>query len=180
MLLRIEPYVKDYRRLPLLIDQKCYQSVGHGMSRGLDVFVENHSLVKNLTTTVSYSFNDSERYYLDYTSPRMPDYASRHNLRLSAKYGLGKTIVGMTESYASGRHYPQGVTPHYNSLDVNVTWLLHPKVIVYTSINNVLGRRNIFGFRNDGTSITVTRDRFFYIGIFVSLKNNKAYDISNF
>ena len=180
VLLRIEPYVKDYRRLPLLIDQKCYQSVGNGMSRGLDVFVENHSLVKNLTTTVSYSFNDSERYYLDYTSPRMPNYASRHNLRLSAKYGLGKTIVGVTESYASGRHYPQGVTPHYNSLDVNVTWLLHPKVIVYTSISNVLGRRNIFGFRNDGTSITATRDRFFYIGIFVSLKNNKAYDISNF
>ena len=110
----------------------------------------------------------------------MPNYASRHNLRLSAKYGLGKTIVGVTESYASGRHYPQGVTPHYNSLDVNVTWLLHPKVIVYTSISNVLGRRNIFGFRNDGTSITATRDRFFYIGIFVSLKNNKAYDISNF
>lgn len=26
----------------------------------------------------------------------------------------------------------------------------------------------------------VTDDRFFYIGIFVSLKNSKAYDIANF
>jgi hypothetical protein len=55
-----------------------------------------------------------------------------------------------------------------------------PKVIVYTSLNNILGRTNIFGYEADGKAITANRDRFFYIGIFVSLKNNKAYDISNF
>jgi hypothetical protein len=55
-----------------------------------------------------------------------------------------------------------------------------PKVIVYTSLSNILGRTNIFGYEADGKAITATRDRFLYIGIFVSLKNNKAYDISNF
>ena len=137
-------------------------------------------MMKNLTTTVSYSFNDSERLYLDYAAPRTPDYASRHNLRLTAKFAIGKTIVGLAESYASGRKSPFGTTPHYNSLDANVTYLLSPKIIVYTSLSNILGRTNVYRYEAGGAPVTATRDRFFYIGIFVSLKNNKAYDISNF
>ena len=39
---------------------------------------------------------------------------------------------------------------------------------------------HIGSFDANGTPITASRDRFLYIGIFVSLKNNKAYDISNF
>ena len=178
-LLRIEPYCKKYHHLPLL-ENGIYQPHGNGLSRGVDVFLENNSLIKNLTTTLSYSYNDSERLYLDYTSPRMPDFASRHNLRLTAKYGIGKAIIGVAESCTSSRHFPQGKTPAYNSVDVNLTYLVSPKVIVYTSLNNILGRTNIFRFDTGGHPVTATRDRFFYIGIFVSLKNNKAYDISNF
>lgn len=178
-LLRIEPYYKKYHHLPLL-REGIYTAEGYGTSRGVDFFVENHSLVKGLTTTLSYSYNDSERLYLDYAKPQTPHYASRHNLRLSLKYALGKTIIGLSESYASKRHYPNGDTPYYNSIDANITWLVSPKVIVYTSLNNILGRTNIFGYEANGAPVTATRDRFFYIGIFVSLKNNKAYDISNF
>ena len=178
-LLRIEPYWKRYRHLPLL-ENGIYLPHGHGISRGMDVYLENSSLVKNLTTTLSYSFIDSKRRYLDYTSECTPDYISRHNLRLTAKYGIGKTIIGLSESYASGRHFPTAVTPPYNSVDVNVTYLLSPKVIVYTSLNNILGRTNIFRYDPEGHPITASRDRFLYIGIFISLKNNKAYDISNY
>ncbi|MBP5387148.1 MAG: TonB-dependent receptor, partial [Prevotella sp.] len=178
-LLRIEPYWKKYHHLPLL-ENGIYQPHGNGSSRGVDVFLENNSLIKHLTTTLSYSYNDSERLYLDYTSPRMPDFASRHNLRLTAKYGIGKAIIGVAESCTSSRHFPQGKTPAYNSVDINLTYLVSPKVIVYTSLNNILGRTNIFRFDKMGSPVTATRDRFFYIGIFVSLKNNKAYDISNF
>ena len=178
-LLRIEPYWKKYRHLPLLVEG-VYQSSGYGTSRGVDVFLEDHSLSKRLATTFSYSFNDSERLCLDYTEMRTPDYVSRHNLRLTAKYAIGKVIVGLSESYASGRHFPADTTPHYNSVDVNLTYLLSPKVIVYTSLNNVFGRTNIFRYDANGTPVVPSRDRFLYIGIFVSLKNNKAYDISNF
>ncbi len=178
-LLRIEPYLKEYHRLPLL-ENGAYQPDGHGSSRGVDFFLENHSLIKNLTTTFSYSFNESERFYLDYTSPKAPDYASRHNFRVSAKYGIGKAIIGVSDSYASGRHFPVGDTPYYNSVDMNLTYLVSPKVIVYTSLNNILGRTNVFRFDTKGNPVVGSRDRFFYIGIFVSLKNNKAYDISNF
>lgn len=178
-LLRIEPYWKKYHRLPLLVDG-MYQPHGHGSSRGVDVFLEDHSLIKGLTTTLSYSFNDSKRLYLDYTEERTPDYASRHNLRVTAKYGIGKFIVGMAESYASGRQFPTGKTPHYNSVDVNLTYLLSPKVIVYSSVNNIFGRTNIFRFDQTGSPVVPSRDSFLYIGVFISLKNNKAYDISNF
>ena len=185
-LLRVEPYYKKYHHLPLLGNSTPLYGGGggafdgYGTSRGFDIFVENHSLVKNLITTMSYSFNDSERLYLDYTVPQTPDYVTRHNLRLTLKYAIGKTIVGLAESYASGRKFPVGTTPCYNSVDANLTWLVSPKIIVYTSLNNILGRTNIFRYDADGTPVTANRDRFFYIGIFVSLKNNKAYDISNF
>ena len=178
-LLRIEPYWKRYRRLPLLQGGTCLAH-GHGTSKGVDVFLENHSLVKHLATTLSYSFNDSKRYYLDYAALQTPDYVSRHNLRLSAKYTIGKTIIGLSESYASGRHFPTGKTPHYNSIDANLTYLLSPKVIIYASLNNLFGRTNTFRYDAKGSPVVPSRDRFLYIGIFVSLKNNKAYDISNF
>ncbi|MBP5711521.1 MAG: TonB-dependent receptor, partial [Prevotella sp.] len=178
-LLRIEPYWKKYHHLPLW-ENGVYFPHGKGSSKGVDVFLEDHSLFKNLTTTLSYSFNDSKRFYLDYTEMRTPDYASRHNLRLTAKYSIGKCIIGVAESFASGRTFPIGTTPHYNSVDINLTYLLSPKVIVYTSLNNIFGRTNIFRYDANGTPVVSSRDRFFYIGIFVSLKNNKAYDISNF
>ena len=178
-LLRIEPYYKKYHNLPLIANG-LYTADGYGTSKGVDVFFENHSLIKNLTGTLSYSFNDSERLYLDYTALRTPDYVSRHNVRMTLKYNIGKTIIGLSESYASGRKYPISTTPHYNSVDANITWLVSPKIIVYTSLNNIFGRTNIFRYNPDGTTVKANRDRFFYIGIFVSLKNNKAYDISNF
>ena len=178
-LLRVEPYWKKYRRLPLL-ENGTYLPHGFGTSRGVDVYLENNSLAKNLITTLAYSFNDSERLYLDYSKLSMPSYVTRHNLRLTAKYAIGKTIIGLSESYASRRHFPNGKTPNYNSVDVNLTYLASPKVIIYASMNNILGRTNIFGYDTMGHPVTATRDRFLYIGIFVSLKNNKAYEISNF
>jgi len=178
-LLRIEPYYKKYHHLPLL-ENGLYQPHGYGTSKGVDIFIEDHSLLRRLTTTLSYSYNDSERLWLDNTEVCTPDFASRHNLRLTAKYATGKVIVGLSESFASGRHFPTGTTPYYNSVDANLTWLVSPKVIVYTSLNNLFGRTNIFRYDAAAQPIVPSRDRFLYIGIFVSLKNNKAYDISNF
>ena len=51
-LLRIEPYYKKYHNLPL-ITKGLYTADGYGTSKGVDVFFENHSLIKNLTSTLS-------------------------------------------------------------------------------------------------------------------------------
>lgn len=178
-LIKVEPYYKRYHNLPLL-EGGVYTSNGYGNSRGLDIFAEDCSLLSNLTLSASYSYNNSERLYLDYDAPRTPEYASKHNLRLSAKYAFGKFIVGMAESYASGRQYKAGQTPFYSSIDANVTYLAHPKVIIYGSVNNITGRKNVYRIDPDGSQVISSRDSFIYFGIFISLKNNKAYDISNF
>lgn len=179
--LRIEPYYKWYRRLPLLdtSTEHLYTPTGKGYSRGVDIYVEHTPPVKGLTTTFAYSYNDSRRRYLDYTDMRRPGYTSQHNIRLTAKYSVGKVIFGIADSYATGREYEGRTTPYYNSCDINMTWLAAPRVIVYTSVSNVLGRDNVFRYDN-GHPVTASRLRFFYIGIFISLKNNKAYEISNF
>jgi hypothetical protein len=47
-------------------------------------------------------------------------------------------------------------------------------------LNNIFGRTNIFRYDHSGNAVMPSHDRFLYIGVFISLKNNKAYDISNF
>ncbi|MCQ2197768.1 MAG: TonB-dependent receptor [Bacteroidaceae bacterium] len=178
-LLRIESYWKRYHQLPLW-QEGTYRLHGFGSSKGVDVFLENHSLLRNLTTTFSYSLNFSERLYLDYSELCTPHYASRHNFRLTAKYAIGKVNIGVADTYASGRHFATGTTPPLHSVDLNLTYLLSPKIIIYSSLSNILGRTNIVRYEADGKPVHLSRDRFLYIGIFVSLKNNKAYDISNF
>ena len=178
-MLRIEPYAKRYHDLPLLASG-LYTARGHGWSRGIDVYLENHSLIRNLSATITYSFCDARRIYLDYPAMQRPTFLSRHNAHLTVKYGIGKMSFGITESFASGRRFAQSTTPYYNSVDACVTWLASKKVIVYTSLSNLLGRKNIYKYDNAGHAVRPTRDHFLYIGIFISLKSNKAYDISNF
>ena len=177
-LVRIESYYKRYSRLPLL-RQGRYTADGYGTSRGFDLFIDDRSLMPNLYTMLSYSYNDSRRRYLDDLTEQQPHYVSHHNLRLALKYSIGIFGLGLTESFASGRKSEGRTTPYYNSLDASVTCLASKHVIVYTSLSNLLGRKNIYGYRG-GEPITNGSNRFLYIGIFVSLKSNKAYDIANF
>lgn len=176
---RIEPYLKRYHDLPLL-EGDYFTAQGHGWARGVDVYLENHSLIPNCQLMAAYSFCDARRHYLDYLSMQRPTFLSRHNAHLTVKYGIGKLSFGITESFASGRHFAQGTTPYYNSVDASVTWLASKKVIVYTSLSNLLGRKNIYKYDDKGLAVRPSRDHFLYIGVFISLKSNKAYDISNF
>ena len=177
--IQIEAYCKNYHHLPLL-QGVLFTADGHGWSRGFDVFVDDNSLTPGLFTRISYSYNDSRRLWLDDTEPCRPDFASRHNLRVSVKYSWQKLLLGLTESYASSRLVRGRTTPYYNSLDAVVTWLPSKRVIIYSALSNLLGRRNIYGYQSNGQPITNGSKRFFYFGIFVSLKSNKAYDIANF
>jgi len=196
---RIEPYYKKYSKLPLL-NQAVYSSTGHGYSRGIDFFLEDKSCIKNLQSTIAYSYNDSKRLYLDYTQLSQPQYATTHNFNVSFRYYLPsiKTYLGVSNLFASGRPYHDpnkpgfmnAKTSPYNSLDLNMTFLLKPNVILYTSMTNLLGRKNIFNYKflsnseenNEYSKIPVvaSRGQFFYIGIFISLMNTKAYEVSNF
>lgn len=198
-LVRIEPYYKKYGRLPLLANEK-YIPTGFGSSKGIDFYLENESLLSNLRTSFSYSYNDSKRLYMDYPVLSQPQYATNHNLNVSLRYYVNgiKTYIGASNSFASGRLYTNpnkpgflnSKTPVFNSLDLNLTFLVKPNIILYTSITNILGRNNIFNYtysetRNENhifssAPVVSSRNRFFFIGIFISLNNSKAYEISNF
>ena len=100
----------------------------------------------NLTTMLSYSYNDSRRRYLNDLTEQQPPYVSRHNLRLALKYGISIFNFALTESFASGRKSEGRTTPCYNSLDASVTYLASKRIIIYASLSNLLGRKNIYGY----------------------------------
>lgn len=197
--LRLESYIKNYDHLPLFRDQQVTMD-GKGYSRGIDFFLENNSLIDRLTTTLSYSYNYSRRKYLEHTEYVQPQYATEHNSCISLKYSIPqiKSIFGFSENITSGRPYTdpsmpgklQRLTKPYLSTGINVSYLASPSVIVYASVTNIFNRHNIFNYQyremHGSTTgyirepITASRDRFFYVGVFISLTHTHAYEVSNF
>ncbi len=198
-LLRLELYHKDYKNLSLIEDSN-YTSNGFGKSNGFDIYFSDDKTFKDLDYTFSFSYNNSKRLYKDYPVESTPLFSTDINTSLNVKYFMPsiKTYLGVSNTYASGRPYNNPNEPgfvnskakSYHSLDMNLTFLLSKKVILFTSLTNVLGRENVFGYNYSdspntngvykSSPITVSRDRFFFVGLFISLKNNSPYDVSNF
>ena len=195
---RVEPYFKQYAKLPLLREGN-YVSDGYGTSKGIDLFFDG-SVLHNLRTTIAYSWNDSKRLYMDYPELSVPQYCTEHNFSISGRYYIPKlsTYAGLSYTYASGRHYHDpnlsgymnAKTIPYKSLDINASILIGPKVIVYASVSNLTGRKNVFNYkypdtpdadgRYIGTPVVASRDRFVYLGVFLTISNAHAYEVSNF
>jgi hypothetical protein len=198
-LLRLELYYKNYKNLSLL-ENDIYTSNGFGKSNGLDIYFADDKTFKKLEYTFSFSYNDSKRLYKDYPVKSTPLFSTDINTSLNVKYLISpiKTYLGISNTYASGRPYNNpnesgfvnSKAKSFHSLDMNLTFLLSEKIILYTSLTNVLGRENIFGYNYSdspnisgaykSSPINVSRDRFFFVGLFISLKNNAAYDVSSF
>jgi hypothetical protein len=186
---RLEAYYKAYDKLTC-IENGLLNASGDGYSKGIDAFFNDAELIDNIEYRLSYSFNDSKRRYRDYPVRDVPQFASRHNISLSVKYNLSllKSIVGITNRYASGRpyHNPEregfmnARTPHYNSLDVSWTFLANKKLIIFASASNVLDRKNIYNYTSSDAPMTTASRSFFFVGVFITLGGNTAYDVSNF
>ena len=185
---KAEVYYKDYDRLPLW-EGTSLTANGYGHSAGLDLFFLDRASLKNVEYRLSYTYNLSRRRYLEYTELTTPQYATRHNASFVFKWSIPRLrlILGLTDTYTSGRpwHNPDRpglmndeVKP-YNSLDLGLTFLLSPKVIITASATNILCRRNEFG-RVDGRPVLASADHFFYVGVYVTLGKKAAYDVSNF
>lgn len=198
-LLKVECYKKQYDQLAHL-QNKIYKSDGYGKSTGIDLYLSGKVNFYGLKYSLSYSYNDSKRLYRDYLKESVPLFSTKHNASLSLQYSVPalKALVGITHRYASGRPYKDpnknayinSITSTYHSLDANVTFLLSKKVILYSSLSNLLGHNNVYGYKYSKTpntqgvfnrqAIKNSRNRFFYVALFISLKNNSAYDVSSF
>lgn len=192
-LAKAEVYYKKYSRLPLWEATSAagmrLTSGGYGYSKGIDLFWSDRTTLKNVEYQLAYTYNIPRRK-MEYDSElTVPQYATRHNASVVVKWAFPRlrTVLSLTDRFSSGRpwHNPERtglmndeVKP-YNSLDVGLTFLPSKKVIIHTSATNLLGRRNEFG-RVGGRPVLAASDRFFYIGVFVTLGRHAAYDVSNF
>lgn len=196
--LRLEGYYKDYQNLIKYdTDQIQYDATfsntGSGYAKGIDCFWRDGYTFKNLEYWVSYSYINTERDYKNYKIETTPSFVANHSLSVVTKYWIEKwrSQLGLTQSFASGRPYTNPNeggflnqrTQSYSSLSFSWAYLLSQQKILYFSVSNVLGTQNVFGYEyaNQPNStgyynrraITPTADRFFFVGFFWTISDNK-------
>lgn len=195
---RSEIYFKDYTNLVKYdtagaFYNSNYSNDGYGYAKGLDIFWRDGKTIKNLEYWISYSYIDTQRDYKNYESKVTPSFVANHNLSVVTKYWINewKSQIGFAHSFNSGRPYDNpnevafmnGKTKVYNNLSFNWAYLLSPQKILYFSVNNVLGTQNVFGYEYANSpdsngiynrrEITPTADRFFFLGFFWTISENK-------
>ncbi|WP_028889658.1 TonB-dependent receptor [Tenacibaculum ovolyticum] len=195
---RVEGYYKKYQDLVkydtnLSLPTSNYSNLGEGFAKGVDVFWRDNKSIKNTDYWVSYSFLDTERDYKNYPTKATPNFASAHNLSIVAKHWVEdwKSQLGFSYNFASGRNYtnPNEVgflnnkTKNYNSVSVNWAYLISQQKILYFSVNNVFGTQNVSGYNYKNTpnmngvfdrqAIIPNVDRFFFVGFFWTISDNK-------
>ncbi len=195
---RAETYYKKYDDLVKFDTQFAgpeanFSSTGDGFAKGLDVFWRDSKSFQYLDYWVSYSYLDTERNYQNFPESAAPAFTSKHNLSLVGKYWVDKwrSQLGISYSFATGRPYTNPNTSDflgdrtktYNSVSFNWAYLISQQKILYFSINNVLGTRNVFGYNYANTpnangvfdrqAIRPAADQFFFVGFFWTISDDK-------
>ena len=198
---RIEAYYKDYNSLVKYDDNQPnfntnFNNNGSGFAKGVDVFWRQNQKIKNTDYWVSYSYLDTERDYRNYPKVARPNFASKHNLSVVAKHFITdlKSQVGLSYTFASGRNYTNpnldrngflnAETKNYNSVSLNWAYLIDQQKILYFSVNNVFGTKNVFGYNYDmetpnmngnfdRQAIIPNADSFFFVGFFWTISDDK-------
>lgn len=193
-----EAYYKDYSNLvkyntPTIQYNSIFNNNGSGYAKGVDLFWRDGTTFKNLEYWISYSYIDSERDYKNFPTQATPSFIANNSLSVVTKYWISdwKSQIGFTNSFSAGRPYNNpnetqfmnGKTKSYNNLSFNWAYLLSQQKILYFSVSNVLGAQNVYGYdyaknpNSNGvynrTAITPTADRFFFVGFFWTISNDK-------
>jgi len=195
-ILRIESYFKDYDSLILYDDNQGFReninNQGFGYAKGLDLFWRDSKTIKNLDYWMSYSFLDSKRKYQNFPIESQPNFVNKHNLSFVGKYWIDdwKSQVGFSYNYASGRTYTNpnaegflnSKTRSFNSISLNWAYLISQQKILYFSINNALGFKNINGYQYSNTpdingnfsrrALRPAADQFFFVGFFWTISDS--------
>ncbi|MBR9914362.1 MAG: TonB-dependent receptor plug domain-containing protein [Algicola sp.] len=169
-----------------------FNNNGSGYAQGLDIFWRDNQSIKNMDYWVSYSYLDTERDYRNYPTQAQPNFANSHNFSAVAKYWIDdwKSQIGFSYTYASGRPYTNPntneflgeTTKSFNSISLNWAYLIAPQKILYASVNNVLGFKNINGYQYANTpdangmfsrrALQPAADQFFFIGFFWTISED--------
>ena len=170
-----------------------FNNSGTGFAQGFDLFWRDGKTIKNLEYWLSYSYIDTKRDYRNYTAKVTPNFVASHTTSLVTKYWINdlRSQVGFSHTVTTGRPYNNpnettfmnGKTNPYNNLSYNWAYLISQQKILYFSITNVLGTQNVFGYEYannvnasgiyDRRAIIPTADRFFFVGFFWTISNDK-------
>lgn len=197
-ILRVETYYKDYDNLVKFDTEQAtaisdYSNNGFGFAKGVDVFWRDNRSIANTDYWISYSFIDTERDFRNYPIQATPNFASTHNLSVVSKHWIEKwkSQIGFSYQFASGRSYTNPNEPgflnqktkSYNSISLNCAYLIDQQKILYFSVNNVLGTKNVFGYNYANQAdmngvfqrqaIIPNADQFFFVGFFWTLSDDK-------
>tara|TARA_R110001632_G_scaffold231685_1_gene370715 strand:- start:5138 stop:7294 length:2157 start_codon:yes stop_codon:yes gene_type:complete len=195
---RMEAYYKGYDDLVKFDTEftgfdSDYNNNGSGFAKGLDIFWRDNQSIKNTDYWISYSYLDTERDYRNFPVTARPSFASAHNLSIVTKHWFEswKSQIGFSYQFASGRNYtnPNEIgflnkeTKNYNSLSFNWAYLIDQQKILYFSVNNVLGTKNVFGYNYANQAdangmfareaIVPNADSFFFVGFFWTISDDK-------
>ncbi len=196
---RAEAFYKDYDKLvkfdtemPQFNSQ--FNNLGSGYATGLDVFWRDNKSIKNLDYWASYSYLNTERDFRNFPERATPNFAPTHGLSLVTKYWVEdwRSQIGVSYNYSSGRPYDNPNTPEFlaektrsfNSLNVNWAYLISQQKILFFSVSNITGFKNVNGYQYadtpnmdgifDRRAIRPTADAFFVVGFFWTISDDKS------
>ncbi len=189
--LRVEAYYKQYKDLIKTWPQ--YNNDGTGFAKGIELYWRDKTTFKHLDYSISYSYLDTKRDYLNYPQALMPSFAAHHTATVSTKRFFSEinTGVSFTYTFATGRPYynfllnntgssyviaDQGKTDGYQTLDMSIyhlTTIGKASAICYASATNLGGRNNISGFNYSYNGlikqpITPPAKHFYFIGVILN------------
>jgi hypothetical protein len=207
---RVEAYYKKYEDLiktvPVNYFYSTYNNSGSGYAKGIELFWRDKKSIKDFDYWISYSYLDTKRDYLNYTSQLTPNFAATHTASIVMKrfFTKIKSGVNLTYSYATGRPYynfmlngtkynlaESGKTKDYNSLNFSAEYVPtvgNPKartfVVLFASVSNVLGYNSVYGYNFSYSgqykqAITPPANRFYFIGCFLSWGVDRSQDAIN-
>lgn len=194
---RAEAYRKDYDNLVKFDTDfesfdSNFNSSGGGYAQGIDMFWRDNTSIKSVDYWVSYSYLDTQRNFRNFETSAQPSFATKHNLSIVGKYWVDrwKSQVGFSYQLSSGRPYTNPNTSGFlsertkafNNLSLNWAYLLDPQKILYFSVNNVLGFKNINGYQYANTpdlngqfnrrALQPAADQFFFVGFFWTISED--------
>jgi outer membrane cobalamin receptor len=196
---RIEAYYKDYKDLVKFDSQQPnftsnFNNDGTAFAKGIDIFWRQNGKIKNTDYWISYSFLDTKRDFRNYSTAATPNFASAHNVSIVGKHFIENlnSQVGFAYNFASGRTYTNpnepgflnNKTKSFNSISLNWAYLIDQQKILYFSLNNALGTKNVFGYNYKNTpntngnfdrqAVVPNADTFFFVGFFWIISDDKT------
>ncbi len=196
---RAEAYYKDYDGLVKFDTQlpqfnSEFNNLGNGYAAGIDIFWRDNKSIKNLDYWASYSYLNTERDFRNFRERATPNFAPAHSLSLVTKYWVGdwRSQIGVSYNHSSGRPYDNPNTPEFlaertkafNSLNINWAYLISQQKILFFSVSNITGFKNVNGYQYadapnmdgifDRRAIRPTADAFFVVGFFWTISDDKS------